>query len=216
MPHRTCMPALRLRHPAVNATVVPMSLSCQCHTLSLSRPCCVNATSGPVEPQSCHAMQLRFSGSFSVFLAVSAAFQAFLSLSLLTAGSVFLGHGLFSFFARPGSKLGPEASEGGAESAADAPQRSPPCAYRCGAALVVAYLHFYSHECAAHACATCTFHVHTCGTHGGCGEHFGVSASNSVPPSEASGPGFDPGRAKKEKRLWPRNTKPAVCMHVST
>jgi hypothetical protein len=77
------MPALHFRCPAVNATAAPMSLSCQCHALSLSCPCHVNATSGSVEPRSCQAMQLRFSRSFSVFPAVLAAFQAFLSLSLL-------------------------------------------------------------------------------------------------------------------------------------
>jgi hypothetical protein len=90
MPHMTCTPTLRCRCPAANATIVPMLLSCWCHAMSLSHPCCVSATSGPVEPWSCHAMQLRFSGSFSVFPAVSAAFQAFLSLSLLMHACVHM------------------------------------------------------------------------------------------------------------------------------
>jgi hypothetical protein len=80
-------------HCRCHCHVMPRhTMSCQCHVGVMPLPCqCrVSTTSGPAEPRSCHVMQLRFSGSFSVFPAVSAAFQAFLSLSLLMHACVHM------------------------------------------------------------------------------------------------------------------------------
>jgi hypothetical protein len=71
----TCHQRHKCHACVASSPVSVTSVSCQCHT---------TRTSGPVQLRSCQALQLRFPRRFSVFLATSATFQRFPSVSLLT------------------------------------------------------------------------------------------------------------------------------------
>jgi hypothetical protein len=90
-PHRTCTPALRLRRPAVNATVVSTSLSCQyrchvsvrpcpCHARVMSIPRQALSNPGPVMP--CNSASPEASPCFLPFPRPSRPFSHLLRLCM--------------------------------------------------------------------------------------------------------------------------------------